>query len=121
MLMDKKLRNYIEYIKKEAKHPTPELIEYHKVMTQQFQHERLIHLIVTMFFALFLVLMFALFLGLALAVPAETVAANIMLASTGGITLILLITTLFYVRHYYLLENGTQELEEITRKLYKRV
>ncbi len=117
--MDKKLRNYIEYIQKEAKHPSAELIEYHKTMTQQFQHERLIHLIVTMFFALFLLLFFALFLCLAIFLTGS-VAANYLIGGTGIITLILLITTLFYVRHYYQLENGTQVLEDITRKLYKR-
>lgn len=117
--MDKKLRNYIEYIQKEVKHPSAELIEYHKTMTQQFQHERLIHLIVTMFFALFLLLFFALFLCLAIFLTGS-VAANYLIGGTGIITLILLITTLFYVRHYYQLENGTQVLEDITRKLYKR-
>lgn len=119
MLMDKKLRNYIEYIKKESKHPTPELIEYHKVMTQQFQHERLIHLIVTMFFALFLILFFSAFLALSVALPLSG-AGMFLTGGIGMITLILLVVTLFYIRHYYQLENGTQVLEDITRKLYKR-
>ena len=74
MLMDKKLRDYIDYIEKASDEPSEELIEYHKVMTQQFQHERFIHFVVT----------------------------------------------LFYVRHYYQLENGTQKLEELTKKLFKR-
>ena len=46
--MEKKLKAYIEYIEKASEKPTPELIEYHKTMTAQFQHERFIHLIVTM-------------------------------------------------------------------------
>ena len=119
MLMDKKLRNYIEYIQKEAKKPSAELIDYHKTMTQQFQHERFIHLIVTMFFALFMILFFILFLILAIFIP-KVEAANYIIGGVGVVTLILLITTLFYVRHYYQLENGTQILEDITRKLYKR-
>ena len=117
--MDKKLRDYIKYIKRESAHPTAELIDYHKTMTQQFQHERFIHLIVTFFFALFMIMFFMLFLALALFLPAGT-ASTIIVACTGLVALIFLVTTLFYVRHYYLLENGTQELEEITRKLYKR-
>ena len=119
VLMDKKLRDYIKYIDKESAHPTPELIDYHKTMTQQFQHERMIHLIVTFFFALFMIMFFILFLALMLMLPNDTY-GTIMKACTGVITLIFLITTVFYVRHYYQLENGTQVLEEITRKLYKR-
>ena len=48
MLMDKKLKAYIEYIDKESKHPSAELIAFHRDQVQQFQHERFIHLIVTM-------------------------------------------------------------------------
>ena len=117
--MDKKLRNYIEYIEKESKHPTPELIKYHLVMTQQFQHERIIHLIVTMFFALFMIIFFIAFLALTIALSGNG-AAGYILSAMGVITLILVIVTLFYVRHYYQLENGTQRLEEITKQLYKR-
>ena len=117
--MDKRLREYIAYIKKEAKNPTPELIEYHKVMTAQFQHERLIHLIVTLFFALFMIIFFIFFGAVELSLPTGTW-ENIIAYSIGAVAIILLITTLFYVRHYYRLENGVQELEEITRKLYKR-
>ncbi len=117
--MDKKLRDYIKYIKKESAHPTAELIDYHKTMTQQFQHERFIHLIVTFFFALFMIMFFVLFLVLSLFLPAG-LASSIIITCTGIVTLIFLVTTIFYVRHYFQLENGTQELEEITRKLYKR-
>ena len=114
--MDKRLRDYIKYIEKESAHPTAELIDYHKTMTQQFQHERMIHLIVTFFFALFMIMFFMLFLTLML----NDIYGSIMKACTGIVTLIFLVTTVFYVRHYYQLENGTQQLEEITRKLYKR-
>ena len=118
-LMDKKLRNYIKYIEKESAHPTAELIDYHKTMTQQFQHERLIHLIVTFFFALFMIIFFILFLALMLMLPND-IYSGIMKGCTGVVTLIFLVTVIFYVRHYYQLENGTQVLEDITRKLYKR-
>ena len=55
VLMNKKLQDYIKYIEKESEKPSKELQEYHKTMVQQFQHERLIHLIVTLFFALFMI------------------------------------------------------------------
>ena len=116
--MDKKLKNYIEEITKASKHPSTELINYHKTITAQFQHERLIHLIVTMFFALFLIIFFALFLFSAISLP-DNVGLPIIFC-LGVITLILLIVTLFYIRHYYQLENGTQKLEDITKKLYGR-
>ena len=116
--MDKKLRNYIEEIEKASKHPSKELIEYHKTMTAQFQHERFIHLVVTLFFALFLMIFFGMFLFAALYLPDNS--GMLVTTCLGVITLILLIVTLFYVRHYYQLENGTQKLEDITKKLYGR-
>ena len=116
--MDKKLRNYIEEIEKASKHPSKELIEYHKTMTAQFQHERFIHLVVTLFFALFLFLAFGMFLFAATSLPGQS--GMLISGCLGVVTLILLIVTLFYVRHYYQLENGTQKLEDITKKLYGR-
>lgn len=116
--MDKKLKNYIEEIEKASKHPTKELIEYHKAMLQQFQHERFIHLVVTLFFALFLFLSFGMFLLATTSFPGQS--GITISGCLGVITFILLIVTLFYVRHYYQLENGTQKLEEITKKLYGR-
>ena len=115
--MDKRLQDYIEFIEKESKKPTPELIAYHKTMTAQFQHERLIHLIVTLFFALFMIIFFVFFGAVELMLPAG-IWENVIAYSIGAVAVILLITTLFYVRHYYRLENGVQKLEEITRKLY---
>ena len=117
--MDKKLRNYIEEIEKASKNPSKELIEYHKTMTAQFQHERLIHLIVTLFFALFLMIFFGFFLLMCIS-QSNNAGADWIIACLGIVTLILLIVTIFYIRHYYQLENGTQKLEDITKKLYKR-
>ena len=117
--MDKKLREYIAYIDKASKKPTPELIEYHKIMLQQFQHERFIHLIVTMFFALFMVIFFVFFGVIEIWLP-KGGWGDMIAAGIGIIDCIFLVVTLFYVRHYYRLENGVQELEEITRKLYGR-
>jgi len=115
--MEKKLKTYHEFIKKAATHPTPELKKYHKQMLGHFQHERFIHLIVTMFFALFMIIFFIFTTILFLILPSSTW-GNIFCYSAGFITLILFITTLFYVRHYYQLENGVQQLEEITTKLH---
>jgi fatty-acid desaturase len=115
--MDKKLKAYIDYIEKEEKKPSAELIQYHKDITAQFQHERLIHLIVTMFFALFMLIMFIFTIVAGFVLPESM---KILYWCLGGLTLALLVTVIFYVRHYYLLENGTQRLEDVTRRLYKR-
>ena len=119
--MDKKLKACIEYIESEYKSKntkaSEELISYHLQIVQHFQHERLVHLIVTMFFALFLLIFFAMFIFMSITL---TKCGEILIIGTGLITLILLITTLFYVAHYYKLENGTQRLEDMTRKLYER-
>lgn len=72
-----------------------------------FQHERLIHLLVTLFFALFSIAMLFAFI----------VFSEIMI---GVLFIIFGITTGFYINHYYLLENKTQYLyklyDEIERK-----
>ena len=123
--MDKRLYDYIAYIEKEAanveksKKVSPELIEYHKTMVAQFQHERLIHLIVTLFFSLFMIIFFVFFGAVEMSLPNDTW-ANVTATCVGTVAVILLITTLFYVRHYFRLENGVQRLEEITRKLFRR-
>lgn len=117
LLMDKKLKNYIAYIDKESGKPTPELIEYHKMMLQQFQHERAIHLEVTLAFALFMIIFFIFFIVLQLNLAPG---GELLSYCVGAILIMLVATVLFYVRHYYRLENGVQALEEITRKLYKR-
>lgn len=80
-----------------------------------FQHERLIHLIVTFFFALFL--LFELYCLFSLD-PA------FMLLS-GLLVLIFFVLTVAYVFHYYFLENTVQEMykmrDEITRHLDKDI
>ena len=119
VLMNKKLQDYIKYIEKESEKPSKELQEYHKTMVQQFQHERLIHLIVTLFFALFMILFFIFFGALEIWLPRGGW-GEVIIAGIGIIDGILLTVTLFYVRHYFQLENGVQKLEEITKKLYGR-
>ncbi len=70
------------------------------------QHERFIHLVVTMFFALFAMLtMIIIFVsGLPYSIPA---------------LVILVITLGFYVRHYFILENKTQYLYDLYDKIEK--
>ena len=69
-----------------------------------FQHERLIHLIVTVLFALMTILVFLL-------------AVTNFAPWTGVLLLLLLLLLVPYIKHYWLLENGTQKLYEYYDKL----
>lgn len=88
--------------------------EEHLVQVGFFQHERLIHLIVTVIFALFAVLS----IGMAFIMMAlETEGAGSWLFVVAAF-LVLLIP---YVRHYYILENEVQKMyrqyDEIIAKM----
>ena len=69
-----------------------------------FQHERLIHLIVTMLFALMTILVFLL-------------AVTNFSLWTGVLLLLLLGLLVPYIKHYWLLENGTQKLYQYYDRL----
>ena len=74
-------------------------IENHLTQIQFFQHERLIHLIVTVLFALM------------------TTSVVVGLVSSSNIWLAILLIPLLillvpYINHYYLLENGVQKMYE---------
>lgn len=84
-----------------------ELARYHRTRVQEFQHERLIHLLVTFFFAGLFLASLAAFLATA----AMGLAMNCLL---GLLALILFVLELAYIRHYYQLENGVQRLYELT-------
>lgn len=95
--MKKYIINYIEEIDKkiENKQITKEDIENHLIKISFFQHERLIHLIVTVFYAIYMFLSIILFMKEWLFVI---------------ITYIILIILLFYVKYYFFIENRTQYL-----------
>jgi len=104
--MEKRLLDYMAYLKAVSEKAekggfTDKELE---VLRQQallqiafFQHERLIHLIVTMTFALMTMITLA---GICITGYLPLTALMILL-------LVLLIP---YIRHYYILENGTQTL-----------
>lgn len=84
-----------------------ELCRQHLIQIQFFQHERLVHLIVTCLFAL---LAFALFI------------TQLFFFSMGLLVLLVLLLALLipYIRHYYFLENGVQKLYTQYDGLYER-
>jgi hypothetical protein len=72
------------------------------------QHERLIHLLVTLFVALF----FLLSLGFALSNPGW---------AAGALALVLLVLTCAYLLHYYRLENGVQRLYQLSDRIEEKL
>lgn len=107
--MGKWLKNYLVYMKvlTEKKLTEEEQERLRRELLIQigfFQHERLIHLIVTVTFALLTV---------------ATLFISFFYQTFGLYLLILLFLVLLipYIRHYYLLENGVQKLYEYYDKL----
>ena len=91
------LGDYIKGIddKIKEKKVTEKDIENHLIKIKFFQHERLIHLLVTLFYAVFL------FLSVIISLKVWLFLIILYLA---------LIVLIFYVRHYFFLENHVQYL-----------
>ena len=96
--MKKYLYDYVKEIDsllESNKKITKEDIEKHLIKISFFQHERLIHLKVTLFYAIIFLIFSAL---------------GIVHFIFFSIAIILLIFLIFYVIHYFRLENGVQYL-----------
>lgn len=95
--MKKYLYDYIEEINKviKSKKITKDTIDNHLIKINFFQHERLIHLLVTLFYAL----LFLIFLALGFVHYIFFI-----------ITFILIVFLICYIIHYFHLENGVQYL-----------
>ena len=90
-----------KYIDEEMKNApaekTAEMLSEFETKISYFQHERLIHLIVTVLFGLATVI----------TIPAYLVTDQVALLILGGLFLCLLFP---YIIHYFHLENGVQQL-----------
>lgn len=104
--MEKRLKNYISWIEELLEQENVErmAVEERRALREEllvqigfFQHERLVHLIVTVTFALLTML----------AILGCVLAPEPMLFV---LVLLLLILLVPYIRHYYILENGVQKL-----------
>ena len=91
------LSDYVKEIDKkiEEKNITEKDIENHLIKIEFFQHERLIHLLVTLAYGIFLFISVLIFTQIWIFVIVIYIA---------------LIFLLFYVRHYFFLENHVQYL-----------
>ncbi len=102
--MEKRLKKYLEFYRSvaEGEQEIGERESFRREMLVQiqfFQHERLIHLIVTVLFALLAVI---------------TILASLIIQEPAVLLLCLMFFVLLipYIRHYYILENGVQMLYE---------
>ena len=100
--MEKRLKNYLKQMSElniEGMSEEQKVEQAARLLLQIgfFQHERLIHLIVTVTFAI-LTLM--------------SIILGVLMESAPGflLTITFLILLVPYIRHYYILENGVQKL-----------
>ncbi|MBQ3309410.1 hypothetical protein IJG78_01895 [Candidatus Saccharibacteria bacterium] len=116
--MERRIKNYEEYIKKRVKSSDAKLIEYHREMIKNFQHERLIHLIIMLFFIMITLTLIGVLTWLLALVSVKYWMDFLPLVIA---TLLLIILCVFYVKHYYFLENHIQGLYDISQELYENV
>ncbi|MDR1070207.1 MAG: hypothetical protein LBL37_05445 [Gracilibacteraceae bacterium] len=93
------------------------LARYHRRKTADFQHERLIHLLVTLFFAFLLLTFFAMLLFSGALPEALSGVGQIVLLF--ALALIIFIVEIFYIKHYFFLENSIQALYLLENRLYE--
>lgn len=97
----KACQSYIDNdMKAGSEDKTRRVLAEFEIKIEYFQHERLIHLMVTLSFALFLLLS----IGAIFLLPSEFIIASLLL--TG----IFFGLTIGYVMHYYFLENSVQKM-----------
>ena len=103
--MTEYLKNYMTYINGrleacETKKELEDILSEHKDKIAFMQHERIVHFLVTMMFALVLAIFM---IGL---IAFEKLALSILV-------LIIIVLLGFYIKHYYFLENTVQEMYRV--------
>ena len=130
LLMDKEIYRHRDYVQSELnriKHITNndarlasyrELANYHALQTWNFQHERQIHLYVTIIFGVIMLAAWAVLFGWLVAVSG---AYNIVTWLLIALVTILTILEGCYLGYYYRMENRTQILYPLDRKIYDAI
>ena len=114
--MEKRILAYrkrIDELLKQEDANWAKVLEEHLTQVAFFQHERLIHLIVTVLFAV-LEIMSILGTVILAAMDKGNIALSIM-------TILLLVLLIPYIRHYYILENEVQKMYGQYDELLKKV
>jgi len=111
--MKKSLKEHVNFIenilqKENNSFDWSALSDFNRTQIGFFQHERLVHLLITLFFGL-------IFFG--------SVITELFLMNLGIliISIILLIVLPFYVWHYFVLENSVQKLYELEKEIAKHL
>lgn len=89
------------------------ILEEHLTQVGFFQHERLIHLIVTVLFAVLEIMSI-----LSTVILSAMGSGNI---AVGILTILLLVLLIPYIRHYYILENEVQKMYVQYDKLLEKI
>lgn len=108
--MEKRILNYrklIDSMLEKNEGDWHELLKEHLIQIGFFQHERLIHLIVTVTFALMEII----------AIVATVVSGYMWLFALDFVLMVLLVP---YIRHYYILENEVQKMYAQYDKILER-
>ena len=101
--------DYIDSIIKSKNSNIEDIINKHLIKIKFFQHERFIHLCVTLFYAMITLVFLALTIISWLFIP---------------IAVIVLVFLILYIYHYFYLENGVQymykQYDELLKKTTKK-
>lgn len=100
--MTKQIREYLEMLERffREDHSEAELVKLRAELLQRiafYSHERLVHLIITMSFAVFFLL-------------ALLMCLLVKNAGLAVLALLLLAMLVAYIKHYYFLENSVQKM-----------
>ena len=128
--MDKKINLHKKFVQAEImriskmdqpmrEHKSRELAFYNDEMTRNFQHERQIHLYVTLFFALLVIGSWFMTSFLLLQFNGEFAASCGSIVTSVILSLILTVLEGFYVAYYYRLENRIAKLYPLPRNIYR--
>ena len=110
--MKKQVQNYLRAIRKILAEDAPgtdwkEIALRHLIKIEFYQHERFIHLVVTVLFALMEVI----------CISTVLITSNLWALALALMILVLLVP---YIGHYYFLENSVQELYLIYDEILER-
>lgn len=99
------------------------LARYHDEMTRNFQHERQIHLYITLFFAILTIASLAISSAIYARFEGDfssnfAIYFPIILASFA-LSLILTVLEAFYIAYYYRLENRIAKLYPLAKEIYR--
>lgn len=118
--MEKLIKEHINFIKnilkkEDANFNWCALSDFNRTQIGFFQHERLVHLLVTLFYGLIF------WISIMVELVLLNIGYNLLYINTGllAVNVILLIVLIFYIFHYFFLENSVQKLYKLDKEITK--